>query len=619
MRRKSVLPLALLSVSLCIVFVLAGSGCYAPGGPIPRAPGPSAAKAWTNEQVDEMVQADEKTINSPVSRVNGTPPAECDNIHFMRYHLRGSDADPATADAILVLIPGLEGGENSFEYLGPQMVYMAKTQKNINLEVWGTNRRSNDLEDQTGLNAAEAAHDTQVAIDYYWKGAEINGKKFAGFVKDSDVPYMSEFGLQLQDEDVYKIITTMVPDQAVRRRKLFVGGHSLGGQLTYFFAGWDFDGNPATTDDAGYNNCAGLVALDSMILPGMPTNPTTTASTMQAVKDALPDKLKSQVPASLGPDEDFYSKMIAGMRNGTVPRILPVPVISPDQMVLAELEGMEADWHPDEQSTLLQRIPYDLNIETELKFIHSRDVTNFYAWVPSIYNFRYTNAALLVATMDDNSMPISALQASFGFLNGGAVVRKDFPLPGGLAEMPLISDISGGFLSRAKLWIANDAGPSYDKLGTGPLYGWTNFDQVGTASNPDYTSQDGSLKYTDATNEVTDIKDFAQMLYKGPMTIDEWYFSMRIMIDLGQAQGSFGPRYGLNFMYGDKIASLPKIEFLAEKGPSNSNLQLIPAGTGAKIAGYSHLDVLSAAANCPDRRANEVFGRLIDFLKATSH
>lgn len=619
MRRKSFLPLALLSVSLCLVFVLAGSGCYAPGGPVPRNPGQPVSRAWTDDQVSAMVQVDAETIYSPVSRVNGTPPADVDNIHFMRYHLRGASADPASADAILVLIPGLEGGENSFEFLGPQMVYMAKTQKNMNLEVWGTERRNNNLEDLTGLNAAEAAHDTQVAIDYYWKGAEINGKKFTGFVQNADVPYMSDFGLQLQEEDVYKIITTMVPDANVRRQKLFVGGHSLGGSLTYFFAGWDFDGNPATTDDAGYRNCAGLVALDSMILPGMPTNPTTTASTVQAVKDALPDNLKSQVPTSLGADEDFYSKMIEGMRNGTVPRILPMPVLSPDQMVLAELEGMEADWHPNEESTLLQRIPYDANIETMLKFIHSRDAATFYAWVPSVYNFRFTNAALFGAMMDDNAMPISALQASFGFLNGGAVVRKDFPLPSGLAELPLISDISGGFLSRSKLFIANDAGPSYDKLGTGPLYGWTNFDQVGTASDPDYMSQDGTLKYMDMTNEVTDIKDIAGMMYKGPTNITEWYFSMRIMIDLGQALSSFGPKYGLNFLHGDKIASLPKIEFLAEKGPSNSNLQLVPAGTGAKIKGYSHLDVLSAAANCPDRRPNEVFGRLIDFLQAKKH
>lgn len=109
------------------------------------------------------------------------------------------------------------------------------------------------------------------------------------------------------------------------------------------------------------------------------------------------------------------------------------------------------------------------------------------------------------------------------------------------------------------------------------------------------------------------------MLYKGPTNIDEWYFSMRIMIDIGQAQGSFGPKYGLNFLHGDKIDSLPKIEFVAEKGPASSNLQIVPAGTGEKIQGYSHLDVLAAAANRPARRPNEVFGRLIDFLKANKH
>ncbi len=228
-RKKNFLPLTVLSIVLCSILILSLPGCYQPGGPVPEGKTAPAPRAWTPAQVDAMVRMDDQAIYSPAPRDNGTPPPECDYIHFLRFRLKGSSGNPADADAVLLLMPGLLSGANAFEYLGRQMVYMAKTQRNLNLEVWATERRGNLLEDVTGLNAAEAAHDVQVAIDYYYHGAEVNGRKFAGFLTNSNVPFLSEFGLKLEMEDVYKIITTMMPDPAMRRQKLFVGGHSLGG------------------------------------------------------------------------------------------------------------------------------------------------------------------------------------------------------------------------------------------------------------------------------------------------------------------------------------------------------------------------------------------------------
>ena len=46
---------------------------------------------------------------------------------------------------------------------------------------------------------------------------------------------------------------------------MLCGGHSLGGVLTGAFATWDFDSNPATKADAGFNQCAGYFALDTTI------------------------------------------------------------------------------------------------------------------------------------------------------------------------------------------------------------------------------------------------------------------------------------------------------------------------------------------------------------------
>ena len=607
MRRRNAFPVVLLSVALCLLLVLTLSGCYEPGGPIPANPGAPSPRAWTTQQVDSLVTMKEESIYSPAPRVNGTPPPEADYIRFLRYKLKDSSENASDADAILLLMPGILCGSDAFDYIGRELVYMAKTEKNLNIEVWGTERRPNRVEDMTGVEAAEAAHDTNVAIDYYYHGSVIDGKKFAGFLTDRDAPYLSEFGLELAMRDVYTIITTMVPDPNVRRQKLFVGGHSLGGVLTAFFAGWDFDGNPATTDDAGYRNCAGFVALDSTIATSFAGS-----QSKETLEDALPKAIQSEAPQMS--DEEFYSTVLTNMRKGDAPRILPIPAITPEAEMLLELLGMEANWAPDAESTLLKRVPFSDSVDNLLKLLNSRTVDAYFVNVPGVRDFRFTNEAALGTMLDDNFMPVSIIQASMGFTNGGAVVVKDFPVPASISQAPLFQDLFGGFYSKDRLFIANDAGPSVYQLRTGPLYGWTNYDEFGTPADPDYRSTDGSLTYTSAADEVSDIQDVARTLYRGPSNLPEWYFTMRLMLDIALAPKPFAPKYGLNFMHGDHINDLPKVEFQAEKGPMGGAFGFEQASPVPKIRGYNHLDVLTAAANTPSRRPNEVFGPLIDWI-----
>ena len=608
MRKRLAIPSILLSVALCLLIVLSVSGCYQPGGPVPEAPGPKAVRAWTNQDVDALVTVEEESIYSPAPRDNGAPPPEADNIRFQRFTLKGSSGNAADADAVLLLMPGILCGSGAFDYIGRELVYMAKTQKNMNIEVWGTERRPNRVEDMTGVDAAETAHDTNLAADYYYRGAEMNGKKFAGFLTDKDVPYLSEFGLDLVMRDVYTIITTMLPDQNVRRQKLFVGGHSLGGVLTAFFAGWDFDGDPATTDDAGYRNCAGYVALDSTITARMPGAAQAEQAVMEAAPRALADASSEMTP------EEFYSTYLANMRGGTAPRILPLPAITPEAEMLLELLGMEANWAPGAESTILKRAPLSDTVDHLLKLLNSRTIDAYFVNVPGVRDFHFTSEAALGMMLDDNFMPVGMIQASMGFPYGGAVVPKEFPVPAFIAQAPLFQDMFGGFYSKDLLFILNDAGPSVDRLGTGPLYSWANYDQIGTPVDPDYRSTDGTLTYTTTADEVSSIQDVAPTLYSGPTNLPEWYFTMRLMLDISSAGQPFAPKYGLNFLHADHIDELPKIEFAAEKGPVGGAFD--SGEPLAKIRGYNHLDVLTAAANTPALRPNEVFGPLIDWMLA---
>ena len=593
--------LTFLSLSLLVPLILA-AGCYDPGGLVPEEPHPSVEREWAPAEVEAAVIMEEVSIHSPAPRDNGIPPEECDYIRFLRFRPRDGSGDIADADAVLVLTPGFYCGANAFEYMGRQLVYMALLRE-AQVEVWAVERRPNRMEDHTGLNAAETAADTGLAVDYYYYGAELGGRTYEGSLKDEDAPYLSEFGLKLAIEDVYTVITTMVPDAETRRRKVFVGGHSLGGPLTAIFASWDFDGDPNTLDDAGFRNCAGLVGLDGAI--------SLTMGMFETAAEALPE----EPPPDTSDDgmAAYYEELVEGLREGSMPRLFPISILEPEALIVLELLGMEANWAPEEESTLLEEVPELESIDMMLKLLHSRSLDHFLIHSPDITDFRYTNEAQLGVILDDNSMPVKIVQASMGFLRDGPVVIKDFPLPSDLAGIPLLSDLVGSFISIDGLFIANDAGPSYFQLGQGPLYGWANFDQIGDSADPEFKDTEGNTVLTTMVEEVSDIQDVAGVLYKGPSNFLEWYFSMRLMVDFMAAIFPFAPEYGLNLMHMDRIDEIPQVEFMAGSNMDSS----LTGPTGAErhvLEGYNHIDVLTAAADRPSHRENGVLAPLIDFL-----
>ena len=604
--RKSLTTLIILAG--CVLILLA-AGCYEPGGPVPEGKHSPVARDWTTQDVDAAVAMTMEKIYSPAPTDNGTPPEECDYIQYLRFRPEESSGALEEADAIIVLVPGFLGGASSLECISRQMVYMALTQRGINIEVWALDRRPNNIEDLTGLDAAEDAQDIQVAIDYYYGGAEIDGRKFAGFLTEADVPYLSEFGLELAMRDIYTVITTNVPDPEVRRQKVFVGGHSMGGPYAAFFAGWDFDGDPATLDDAGYMNCAGLIGLDTMLMASIYSMET-------YVEDILGEDVMSD--NSLTPEEEVYAMILAAIRDGSLPRIVtPVTMILvPETMALIEMLSMEAAWHPDQESDLLDRIPYSGNVALMLQLLYSRSLAHFTYHAPSMKDFRFTNEALFGMMVDDNFQPINPLQASVGFLNGGAVVDKQFPLYQDLASLPELF-ILRNLINMDGQFIANDAGNSYFEIGNGPLYTWANFDEIGDTADPDYQDEGSTLTYTTITEEVSDIQDVARFMHKGPTNALEWYFATRPLLDMALAMvvKDFGSEYGLTLFHSDMIAGMPQIDFMAEKGPMIGLEDFLPSEIRV-IEGYNHLDVCVAAPDRSALRENEVIDPILDFILA---
>lgn len=612
------------AASLAVLILLAG--CYLPGGPVPEGAHPPAPRDYTQEEVDAAVVMEERVIPAPLPDAWGAPDA-CDEIRFLRFRpADGSTLDPAdpqgvnaeATDAMLVMLPGILEGANGFEYLGRNLVYQAMRREGLRLEVWAVERRNNRIEDLSAANHIEAkllageitvAEAAQMAMDYYYNGKEVNGRTFEGWYGNEDLPYLAEFGLRLDTEDVFTVIRTMVPDPEARRNKVFVGGHSLGGFMTMMFAGWDLDGDPSTLDDAGFNNCAGLFGLD-----------TTVSAADAAQEQQLMEYIPKEVEEAAGGNtalEEGYAMLLESLRTDPAsPRILPFPLIDAESMALLEAIGMMADLAPDEECTVIRDVPYSGNAEMLLRFLFSRDLQTFLDGVPEIRDFRLTNEAMLGVVFDDSFTPVGMIQNSMGFLGGGTVVKKDFPLPDFLKSIPILSDLLSGFLGKGDFFIPNDAGPSADKLGQGPLYHWVNFDEVGDAADPEFRDTMGATLYTTAVNEVADIQDVARVIYRGPLNLVEWYFSTRLMADLVAAINPFGVKYGINYLHSDKLTPLPKIEFIAGQGVMGDS---VPVSSGSTkrvyLEGYNHLDVLTASANTSARRENGVIAPLIDFLR----
>ena len=542
-----------------LVSIITGmsTACYNTQGPAPENPHQPPAR----ELLPQNVIVAEETIYAPAPRDNGTPPPECDYIRYLRYRPQTLDGLPKEVRAVLVLLPGYGGGAASFDYLGRNLVAMAELNNAGSIEVWALERRPNCLEDLSAMNAAEEARDPEVAVDYYYLNKPVNGRTFPGFLRQDEVPFLSEFGLKLFMEDIFTVISSKIPDPAVRKNTVFIGGHSLGSPLSSLFAGWDMDGNPQTLDDAGYNNCAGLIGLEGRVS-------FTSFSTLT---------------------EAAYVRRLEGIRSGSSPRYQQLAGITPEALALLEMMAMYAAFAPDEESTLFQRVPYSRDVEQLIRAIHSRDLLQYITGVPAFTDYRYTNEALLGIFIDDNFQPVSIMQASLGFLYGGPVVAKTFSLfPANL--------MGGGSGSDGKLFIAGDPGPP-ENPGSGPLYKWANFDEIGDAADPDYRDTSGTLTYTTEVSEVTDIQDFARLLFQGPLNFPEWYYAARLGLDMSAAAAPFSTRYGLNYLHRDTAASLPVIQFLA-----------------SEIEGYDHIDVLCAATDRPQRRKNEVFEPLLKFL-----
>lgn len=525
----------------------------------------------------QNVAASVVTLHIPLPEGSKPHPEQCDRVSYLRFRNASGPTDPNKADRILVSQPGVLEGAGAYESVARNTVTEAASQGK-NIEVWAMDRRSNCLEDHTGFEAGRASGDVNDALDYYVGGKEKNGRTFDGFgvydggdpaspvgdttvTVDPSLDWLNDIGLDQTLRDQYDIMRSEVPDLATRQDKMLCGGHSLGGYLSGYFAEWDFDGDPSTTDDAGFNQCGGYFALDTVVdtdLTGHILSP------VPVDVDGL--------PAGVGDAVDT----LYGAPGPGLPVFAAPSLINPETMNLLGLIGMAANDDPDGLSAIVPRLPDNANIESTMRVLLGGNPVTAVTGEPDIRSIRVTNDAVLGALLDDNSMPFGILQSSVGFIDG-PVVQKTFPVNQDMADGA--ADAVGA--RRLSTESFGDAPKYAPAMKDDSLYRWVDYDEDG-----------GLAPGQGPETEVTSIHDLARSLSEPPLDFTEWYFPSRLATEMALGQG--GPTDS-HRLYRGAYRGRPTLTFTAQGGivadPPED-----PANRTVFLPGYNHLDALTANA-----------------------
>ena len=514
-----------------------------------------AAAAERTEQPVRSLASDAKLVRQSYVRLHDPLPAgsaahpeACDWITYTRWRGARGPKKATKAHSVIVLMPGFLGGATTFDRVARNAIRTAAKRKR-NVEVWGLDRRANCLEDLHGVQAAARAKSILPAFDYYYGGKPAEGRSFPGFTSPQDAKFLEEFGLERTVRDWYTVLTREIPSRAHRAKRVICGGHSLGGPLTAAFASWDFDGNAETTEDAGYNQCAGLVGFDTTV------------------------ELDGEEGGSAG--AGAANDLVA--RSGAAP-FVNAPPLTPGTIQLTTIAGVGAFFTPDAETPFNRLIPNTPEYEITLRALYSRDAANFATGNPSPRDYRLTHEALFGSIFDDNSAGLSFLRASLGFAAGGPFVDKNFPAPNPTLALT---------------------------ASTEPLYSWQDYTEVGRGGAPVPLNSRGE-PYTNRDSEATEIRDMARNFFDGPTNFIEQYFPVRILTDVVAAEG--GDRSGgLAGLKHDGPAKRPILLIQAGDSDDNDGPDSGPARVSSTkpngmalsreivIPGYNHLDVTAAA------------------------
>jgi pimeloyl-ACP methyl ester carboxylesterase len=324
---------------------------------------------------------DSRVVQHPLEWISGAEapetPVHLNRIGIRRYERALLARAAGRSETILLLMPGFTGGVNDFDTFATALVAATP-----GLEVWALERRNHLLEDLRGMEAAEAAGDPTIALQYYLDGGG------PPLLVPADVSWMRQWGLAVALADLRAAVRSARAAVGASGRVL-LGGHSLGGMLAQCYAAWDFEGSP------GHAEVDGLVLLDGAV--GGPEWTATTGATQ-------------------------YAQGFAAVTVGEVFWDQPARGASPGIAVLAQVAALAAtlpEWR-EQPSLVLPR----------LATLSAGDAAPGWAHLRLPEGALLTNEAVFGYLLDAETGPFPSYRAHVGALN---------PEPIGVAEgMPLL-------------------------------------------------------------------------------------------------------------------------------------------------------------------------------------
>jgi pimeloyl-ACP methyl ester carboxylesterase len=185
---------------------------------------------------------------------------------YTRHRLAGPEQQP---EAILILVPGFEGGAGDFKILAENLITRAIGEGFV-LEVWAFDRRTNQLEDGAGLDLAEEFLDPQIALDWLYGGelgltlhpilAAGPNRRAEFHDTQGDVPFIANWTNLVFTRDIDAVVEAA--RAAATNQNVFLGGHSAGTGFTARYAATDLDLSGGGPAEPGYAKLRGLVLLE---------------------------------------------------------------------------------------------------------------------------------------------------------------------------------------------------------------------------------------------------------------------------------------------------------------------------------------------------------------------
>lgn len=185
---------------------------------------------------------------------------------YTRHRLAGPEQQP---DAILVLVPGFEGGAGDFKVLAENLIARAQGNGQV-VEVWAFDRRTNQLEDAPGLDVAEEFLSPEIALDWLF-GGELGltlhptlvagpNRRAVFYDPQGDVPFIADWTNLVFSRDIDAVVEAA--RLVARNQNVFLGGHSAGTGFTARYAATDFNLTGIGAPEPGYAKLRGLVLLE---------------------------------------------------------------------------------------------------------------------------------------------------------------------------------------------------------------------------------------------------------------------------------------------------------------------------------------------------------------------